>query len=102
MDLLEKELPKLKKVSTLLFFIFGIVVFVIIGIAFYIFRPIQIEEYCIKRATNITGDKLNMLVEPSKEELRSYPNLMKKGDKITLYYREFLKCSSEQKLFYLF
>ncbi len=85
-----------------MFSIVVIVLFVLFAEAFYIFRPIQIEDHCAKLAKEITSNKANILVKPSEEELRKYPFLMKNGDQITLYYREFLKCRSEQKTFYLF
>ncbi len=102
MDIIEKELPNLKRISKLALIILFTFLIFILGIIFYLLRPIQIEEYCNSKAKEITGNNSNVLVEPSEKELKNYPNLMSKGDKITRYYREFLNCRMYQKSFYLF
>lgn len=102
MKRIEKELPIIKKISKLTFVILFAFLIFFLGIAFYILRPIQIEEYCNSKAKVITGNNSTILVEPNEEELKNYPYLMSKGDKITRYYREFLNCRFHQKPFYLF
>lgn len=98
MDKIEKDLSKLRKMMFVVFALLGGFILVTLIVAFLFLRKIQIEDYCQKKAQNIVGDKGNMILEPTEEERREFPDI----DQISLILREQLNCEKEQKIFYLF
>lgn len=93
----EKDLNRLKKINI----IFGLMILLIISfivfVVLYTFWSIRLEEYCRKKAHNIVGDKWDILLDPNPSE---YGYVQPDGDKITLGFREQLKCERSTPIFY--
>ena len=87
---------RIYKVVKLMLLTLGIIVIII---TFSIKRSIDIEEYCLRQARQIVGDKWATWLEPNPEE---YGGFVSPKGKIALGFREQLKCERNQKFFFLF
>lgn len=95
---MEKDLKRLKWVNIVLGFTLLTAVSLLIFIIFFVGWSIQLEEYCRKEARNIVGDKWDVLLDPNPDEYGFVPP--KKGNKITLGFREQLKCERNTPFFH--
>lgn len=87
-----------RKIIKLIFLSLGLV---IIAVVLFTKRSIDIEEYCRQKTQQVVGNKWETFLDPNPDE---YGFLFPYGGnhKITLGFREQLKCERRQKFFYFF
>lgn len=93
----EKDLSRLKKLNSILGLIILLVIILLVAVGVFTAWSIQLEEYCRRKAQSIVGDKWNTLLEPNPGE---YGYARPGKDKISLGFREQLKCERSTPLFH--